>query len=147
MLRSFGCSPEREPDDFEQKEQSLAGNTKHRQDQNCSSEAASWPLWSSPGASVSLSLSLHASVVSVVPWTFLATTTLRVRERGSGDAAGVFSRECGSLRRKVSHNGFTGVMPSEVKGRLVKAWKLFGLVLIVSLQKPKHGGVVGPVSR
>ena len=36
---------------------------------------------SSPGGSVSLSLSLHACVDAAVPWTSLATITLRVRER------------------------------------------------------------------
>ena len=109
-----------------QEEQGLDGNTKRRQGQNCSSEAASWPLWpstsrpcsghrvdlllerpsqllrppgspgwiptssecSSPGGSVSLSLSLHACVDAAVPWTSLATIALRVRERGSWDGGG-----------------------------------------------------------
>ena len=39
--------PEREPDHLNQEEQGLDGNTKRRQGQNCSSEAASWPLWPS----------------------------------------------------------------------------------------------------
>ena len=67
---------------------------------------------SSPGAAVSLSLSLHACVDAAVPWTSLATIALRVRERGSWDG-GVFSGECGSphLQRRRGQSGNQSLGP------------------------------------